>query len=131
MSSISIEAYLAELVGDLIYSSGRVGSNVELQTRITEVDLDLETCVVLCLIVTELASNSLKHAFPENWAGEISLGLKEIDDSTLELSVADDGVGLPQNVQLDKPNTLGLDLVNILSRQLNSHIETRGMAALR
>ncbi len=125
VSAINSESYLTDLVNELMSSLGHVGSQIELQIESAEVELDLEIGTALGLIVTELVSNCLKHAFPGHRAGKISLALKEIDESTLELSVADDGVGLPQNIQLDKPNTLGLDLVRILSNQLRGHFEIR------
>jgi len=122
---INSESDLTGLVSEPMSPLGHVGSHVEFQAQIAEVDLDLETGTALGLIVTELVSNCLKHAFPDDGAGKISLALNEIDDSTLELSVADDGVDLPQNVKWDKPNTLGLDLVRILSNQLSGHLEMR------
>ena len=125
VSAINSESYLTDLVSELMSSLGHVGPHVEFQIESAEVDLDLETCTAFGSIVTELVSNCLEHAFPWHRAGKISLALKEIDDSTLELSVADDGVGLPQNIQLDKSNTLGLDLVRILSNQLRGHLEIR------
>jgi two-component sensor histidine kinase len=114
VSAINNESYLNGLVNEFMFSLGHVGSHVEFQAQIAEVDLDLETGTVLCLIVTELVSNCLKHAFPDDGAGKIFLALHQIDDSTLELSVADDRIGLLQNVQRDKPNALGIDLVNVL-----------------
>ena len=124
MSAIDNESYLTGLVSEFMSPPGHVGSHVEFQPD-RRVDLNLETGLALCLIVTELVSNCLKHGFPDDGAGKISLALNEIDDSTLELSVADDGVDLPQNVKWDKPNTLGLDLVRILSNQLSGHLEMR------
>ncbi len=114
VSAINCESYLTGLVSEFMSSLGHVGSHIEFQIESAEVDLHLETGTALGLIVTELASTCLKHAFPDHRAGKISLALKEIDDSTLELSAADDAVGLPQNVQWDKPNALGHDLVSVM-----------------
>jgi PAS domain S-box-containing protein len=125
LSAINSKDYLTSLVHHLTSALGHVGFDVQIQTRIAEVDLDLETGVTLGLIVTELLSNCLKHAFPDDGGGTISLDLRENDSSTLELSVADNGVGLPQHVHLDKPSTLGLDLVRIFSRQLRGQLEVR------
>jgi two-component sensor histidine kinase len=114
VSAINNESYLTGLVGEFMSPLGHVWSHVEFQGKTAEVDLDLETGTTLCLIVTEVVSNCLKHTFPDDGAGKIFLALHQIDDSTLELSVADDGIGLLQNVQWDKPNALGVDLVNVL-----------------
>jgi two-component sensor histidine kinase len=122
VSAINNESHLTGLVSELTSPLGHVGSHVECQPD-RQVDLNLESGVALGLIVTEPVGNCLKYAFTDDGAGMISLALNEIDDSPLELSVADHGVDLPQNVKWDKPNTLGLDLVRILSNQLSGHLE--------
>jgi two-component sensor histidine kinase len=122
MSAINSESYVTGLVNEFMSSLDYVGSHVEFQAQSAEVDLDPETGTALGLIVTERVSNCLKHAFPDDRAGKISLALKEIDDSTSEPSVADDRFGLLQNVQWDKPNALGLELVRILSNQFLGHL---------
>jgi two-component sensor histidine kinase len=114
VSAINNESDLTGLVSEIMSPLGHVGSHIEFQAQSAEVDLDLETGTALGLIVTELVSTCLKHAFPDDASGKISHALNEINDSTLELSVADDAVGLPQNVQWDKPNALGHDLVSVL-----------------
>ena len=101
---------MSSLVEYLKAGLGHVGSNLPVQFQIAEIDLDLETCVTLGFIVTEMVSNSLNHGFPDDRTGRISVILRETDDSTLELSVADDGVGLPEDIQIQNPITLGLDL---------------------
>ncbi len=122
VSAINSEPYVTGLVNELMSLLDHVGSHVEFQAQSAEVDLDPETGTALGLIVTEQLSNCLKHAFPDEEAGKILLALNEIDDSTLEVSVADDRIGLLQNVQWDMPNTLRLDLVRILSNQLRGHL---------
>jgi|GEM_PF-2343522 len=125
LSAINSKDYLTSLVHGLISSWSHVGAHVEIQLQVAALDLDLETGVTLGFIVTELVSNALKHAFPNYRAGKITLVLSENDDSILQLSVADDGVGLPENVPLDKPSTLGLDLVRIFCRQLRGHVDVQ------
>ncbi|MBI5250249.1 MAG: PAS domain S-box protein [Desulfomonile tiedjei] len=125
LSEINSRNYLSSLAEHLMAGLGHVGSNVKLQLQIAEIDLDLETCVTLGFIVTEMVNNSLKHGFPDGRTGKISVILREIEESILELSVADDGVGLPENIQIQNPGTLGLDLVRIFSRQLRGQLEVR------
>ena len=125
LSEINAKDYLGSLLHHLIQSVGNIGGAVQVNADIAEVDLDLETGVTLGFIVTELVTNALKHAFPDDRPGEISIALKEIDDSTLELCVSDDGVGLPEHIQFQNPDTLGLDLVNIFCRQLRCHLQLK------
>jgi PAS domain S-box-containing protein len=125
LADLNVRDYLTNLVDHLFASGGKVGSTVQLQSEIAEIDVGLEIAVTLGFIVTELVSNSLKHAFPEGRSGRVLLSLKRLDESTLELVVADDGVGFPAHVQVERARTLGLDLVRIFSRQLEGRLDVR------
>ncbi|MFH0823751.1 MAG: histidine kinase dimerization/phosphoacceptor domain -containing protein [Pseudomonadota bacterium] len=122
---INSRDYFSGLVEHLSSRLGHVGSHIRFQSRIAELNLDLETGATLGRIVTELVTNCYKRAFPGDGPGTITLTLKEVDDSTLELSTADNGVGLPEETGFQKPNTLGLDLVRIFSRQLCAQFDVR------
>jgi two-component sensor histidine kinase len=90
---------------------------------------NMDTAVPLGIIVNELISNSLKHAFNENEKGEIRIKLwKEIRDNqtqapTFNLTISDNGKGIPENIRLETFESLGLKLVNILIDQLDGRIE--------
>ena len=76
------------------------------------------------LVINELVTNSLKYAFPENRKGQISVSLKEDNGHELELVVSDDGVGMPDNINLVDTGTLGIRLVtNLVQGQLGGKIE--------
>ncbi len=96
VSAINSESYLTVLVSELMSSLDHVGSHVEFQAQIAELDLDPETGTALGLVFIEPVSHCVKHAFPDDGAGKLSLAVNEINDSTLGLSVADDAVGLSQ-----------------------------------
>jgi len=125
LASINSKNYLRSLVRHLLGALGKRGSKVQLEMQVEEAPLDLETCCILGFIVTELVSNCLKHAFSDHRAGKISLFFKQIEDPTFALSVADDGIGMPENIQLQEANTMGLNLVRIFTRQLGGHVEVR------
>lgn len=125
LADLNVRDYLTNLVDHLFAAGGKLGSTVQLQKEIAEVRVGLEIAVTLGFIVTELVSNSLKHAFPEGRSGRVLLSLERLDESTLELVVADDGVGLPNHVKMESARTLGLDLVRIFSRQLEGHLDVR------
>ena len=72
--------------------------------------LDISTAIPLALIINELVSNSLEHAFPDGRGGAISVGLKEAGDGDYTLSIADDGVGIADDLDLENTKTLGLQL---------------------
>lgn len=125
LADLNVRDYLTNLVDHLFASSGKVGSTVQLQKEIVEVHVGLEIAVTLGFIVTELLSNCLKHAFPEGRSGRVLLSLERLDESTLQLVVADNGVGLPAHIQVESARTLGLDLVRIFSRQLEGRLDVR------
>ena len=92
---------------------------------------DMDIAVPLGIIVNELISNSLKYAFNEGKAGEIliSLSREEKNDEThkslFSLKISDNGKGIPESLELESLDSLGLQLVSILTDQLDGEIELR------
>jgi PAS domain S-box-containing protein len=85
--------------------------------------LDISQAVPLGVIVHELVSNSLKHAFPPGGTGKITVTLRSDQDSNCDLLVADDGVGLPETFVVEQCQSMGLRLVNLLVRQMEGTLE--------
>ena len=81
----------------------------------------METAIPTGLIISELVSNSLKHAFPDGKKGEIKVSLKKYDDK-YELIISDNGIGLPESIDFKNINSLGLQLVNNLVLQIDGEI---------
>jgi two-component sensor histidine kinase len=75
------------------------------------------------LILNELITNAFKYAFPEGRGGEIRVLLRREGDEDLELSVSDDGVGLPEDYERQDRGSLGLTLVRLLCEQLDGRME--------
>jgi PAS domain S-box-containing protein len=119
---ISFVDYVRSLVLNLFYSNSVEESNI---TSIIDIDedikLNIETSVPCGLIISELVSNSLKHAFLEGRKGELQLSLKEHDDR-YELTISDDGVGFPEDMDFKNTESLGLQLVNSLTNQIDGEI---------
>jgi two-component sensor histidine kinase len=87
------------------------------------VGLSLDAAVPCGLLVNELVSNCLKHAFRGRQTGTVRIELRPLEDGRLFLCVADDGVGLPEEVELEKASTFGLQLVAMLVKQLKARAE--------
>jgi len=96
---------------------------VQLETNFEEVPLDVNSSVPCGLILNELISNSLKHAFPEGRKGRIRIGLKRGSDDAIIFLVADNGIGFPKDVDFRQSKSLGLQLTNLLVGQLGGTIE--------
>ncbi len=121
LARIDFKAYLVELSEALFDSYNVDQDNVELRANIEESDLDLETSIQLGLIVNELVSNALKHAFRETDGGQIELSFKK-DKNNYELAVSDNGKGVENEDMLLK--SYGFRIVKSLVRGLSAELST-------
>jgi two-component sensor histidine kinase len=80
---------------------------VALEIDADNISLGVDLAIPCGLIITELVSNSLKHAFPKNRKGKIKITLRRVDEKMCELIVSDNGVSIPENIDFRKTNTLG------------------------
>jgi PAS domain S-box-containing protein len=115
--------YAAALARDLLYSYGVDPERIRLRFDLKPISLGLHQAIPCGLILNELLTNSLKHAFPNDRAGEILVKLSWEPGRPVKLTVADDGVGLPAEFQWKQSQSLGLRIMNILGRQLDGTVE--------
>ncbi|MCS3923654.1 two-component sensor histidine kinase [Methanosalsum natronophilum] len=100
-------------------------TEIEFKNDLDNIYLDIETTVPLGLILSELITNSLKHAFRGRKKGGISIKFKYIDNKYV-LEVSDDGVGMSKSDKKDSSGSIGLMVVEMLTRQLNGVLEMNG-----
>ena len=118
LSRIEVESYLEELIQNLDRAYNRDPDNIKYKIEARDVELDVDIAIPLGLIVTELVSNSYKYAFTPGDKGILSVQVSTHQD-ILELVVLDNGIGLPENFDINEVSSLGLRLVNMLCDQLN------------
>ena len=127
---IPFRDYLTSLIRYLYQSYTPQAGEIELVTEIDELPLTITHAIPCGLIVNELVSNSFTHAFPDKRKGTITISLRSPAPHTYELTVSDDGIGLPDEIDPTTTTSLGLHLVSILVEdQLKGTIElerTRG-----
>jgi PAS domain S-box-containing protein len=124
LAKVDIEEYVQSLISHLFSSYGISPEAISLSTDIKNVFLDIGKAIPCGLIINELVSNSLKHAFPDRKKGEMRISLKPLDKNEIELMVSDNGVGLPKEVDFQNVESLGLHLVTILAKdQLHGTVE--------
>ena len=99
--------------------------DIEYRADVHDVLLSIDMAIPCGLIINELVTNALKHAFPDRRRGMITVSLHPRENGDVELSVADDGIGLPENADLSNVSSLGLHLVKILTDQLEGTLEIR------
>ncbi|WP_374509139.1 sensor histidine kinase [Niveibacterium sp.] len=118
-SEVDLGTYLERLVALLRDSMarGRAGLRLRLECS-ARVVLDLQRAVPCGLVVNELVTNAIKHAFPDNRSGEVLIALQRDADGSGRIIVADDGVGLPPAVQPGDVVTIGFQLLPLLVDQL-------------
>jgi len=127
--SVELSEYIRDLTNVLLHSCGRDAAVIKLNLDLEKsVVIGIDSAVPCGLIVNELVSNSLKHAFPEGRGGEIHISLHSDDTDTITLVVGDNGVGPPEGLDVRKAESLGLQLVVSLVNQLGGSIDidTRG-----
>lgn len=96
--------------------------NIQLHFDVEEIVMDIEAAIPLGLIVNEILSNAYKHAFPEKRSGNIWISLKFSDSSLFFLEIRDDGIGIPENVVFENCKTMGLQIVQILVKQIEGRV---------
>jgi PAS domain S-box-containing protein len=122
LAAIDFGDYIRALAGQLYYLAGIDPSSVRLEVEATEVRLETKKAVPCGLIINELVLNALKYAFPQGRTGMIRIEMKSQPGGRYLLIVKDDGVGLPDSVDLQKPEKLGFQIVRDLVRQLDGKI---------
>ncbi len=117
LASIDFKDYVNTLVKDLFRSYNNSGK-VKLNVAVKNVSLGVDYAIPCGLIISELVSNSLKYAFPKdfinNKQNEINIKLYSRGKSEIELTISDNGVGIPPDLNYKKTKSLGLHLVNLL-----------------
>ncbi|MDA8240936.1 MAG: PAS domain-containing protein [Nitrospiraceae bacterium] len=126
LSKIDFKEYVEELAANLTALTGHKAEQIELETLIEGVFLDINSGIPCGLIINELVFNSLRHAFPNGRKGRLTIHMHEDDDGSITLSVRDNGVGLPEGLDFRNAPSLGLQLVISLVTQLNGIIEHDG-----
>jgi two-component sensor histidine kinase len=122
-SNLNLGEYIRNLAASLFSSYGVDSARVGLSLDIEDVPVTVDTAVPCGLIVSELVSNSLRHAFPDGRQGSISLGLHAGPGGAVELAIADDGCGFPENPPPTEIRSLGLWLVDLLAEQIGASVE--------
>jgi len=125
LARIDLAAYLRRLVGHLARALASRAAPISWQVNSANVFVGIDAAIGCGLIVHELASNSFKHAFPDGRAGQVVIDLCPQPDGSVELRFGDDGVGLPKELDFDQAQSLGLQLVRLLTRQLKGTMECR------
>ena len=123
LAHIDFREYIKDLAENQFRSYGVKRDRISLKVAAEELFFEIDLATPCGLIISELVSNALKHAFPQNRKGEIKIALSAIDGHEFELIVSDDGVGIPADVDFENTESFGLYLINLLVEQLDGTID--------
>ncbi len=127
LSHLILADYLTELTQLLRDSYAPSTAPLTLNLDLEPVAVLIDTAIPCGLVLTELLSNTLQHAFPDGRGGEVQLRLRRVSETELELSYADNGVGVPPDIDLTAPQTLGLQtVVALVEHQLQGTVAFGG-----
>jgi PAS domain S-box-containing protein len=122
LAHIDIASYIHSLTHQLITTYHTLASRVNMDIAITNIFLTITTAIPCGLIINELVSNALKHAFPHQQDGTITVSMTPSNTDSLILTVSDTGIGFPEGIDFRNTTTLGMQLVVSLVEQLEGTI---------
>ena len=119
---INFSEYIINLVKNLFYSYDANQQKIKANFDVDTLFLNLDTSIPCGLIINELVSNAFKYAFADGSQGFITVKVKKLENNKIKMLVADNGKGIPHHIDFKKTESLGLQLVNILTEQINGTI---------
>ena len=129
VASIDMPSYVSDLVSYLCDGFDTLSRHICFKQMIEPLKVDIAQAVPLGLILNEAITNGIKYAFDEK-GGQIIVGLQKIGEDHLLLTIADDGKGLPADFDLKKSNSLGMEMMKALSKQLGGSFEVRNQSGV-
>ncbi|PSJ16363.1 sensor histidine kinase [Nitrosomonas supralitoralis] len=121
-SRVDFSSVLQSLVDNLSVSYALDSSRIQINIDTDPVFLSIDTSIPLGLILNELCSNAIKYAFPDNRSGSIDVSIKYLHQDSLQVLVCDDGVGIPEDFDIENTISLGIQLVQLLSEQISAEL---------
>jgi PAS domain S-box-containing protein len=124
LSSIDLKGYVTELLNMLMDNNKESSDKISMDLDLECVSVLMDTAIPCGLVINELFSNALKHAFPGDRGGHISVKIHKEENDIIEIIISDNGISMPHNFDLDKSESLGLLLMrNLVESQLQGDIK--------
>ena len=124
LARIDFEAYLKKLCRNLSQAHDAGGKRIQLKTDLCNLVMSMDQGIAVGMVIAELVTNAFKHAFPLGTGGTVWIRLSRPSRRAIELIVADNGIGLPPDMDIQHPASLGLRLVTgAVTRELGGSIQ--------
>ena len=121
LDRVSFGKYAEQLTAELCEAYS-IPSEVKVHVEVEEIDLPVDQAIPCGLILNELLTNTFKYAFPDRRCGEVTIRFVRQAGGNLSLSCSDNGVGIPESFQWQNAKSLGLLIIQILTRQINGEL---------
>ena len=131
LSKIDFSEYIRHLLAHLFQVYKVDNNTIALRIHAQNIKIGVDTAIPCGLIINELVSNSLKHAFPDGRKGNIEIEMKELNPGNFVLEVSDDGIGFPKELDFRNTLSLGLQLIITLAEQLDGTIDKQNVNGTR
>ncbi len=125
LSKIEFSQYIKELSRQVSRSNEFQGAGISVKVKADNIKLGIDAAIPCGLIINELLTNAFKYAFPNNRRGEIRIRMQLKANKSYELTVGDNGVGLPGHIDVQNTSSFGLNLVCLLTQQLEGKVEVQ------
>jgi PAS domain S-box-containing protein len=125
LSKIEFSQYIKELSQQVSRSNEFQGARISVKVKADNIKLGIDAAIPCGLIINELLTNAFKYAFPIDRTGKIHIHMKVVENKFYELIISDNGVGLPGHIDVQNPSTFGLNLVYLLTQQLEGKVEAQ------
>jgi PAS domain S-box-containing protein len=124
LTRIDLTSYIQAIIRDLLVSYPNVGARIRLDFSLDRLEIGITKAAPCGLIINEIVTNTLKFAFPAEFAGEpvLRVELRVTDGGTVTITLSDNGVGIPEGITPERATTLGLSMVTMLAQQINAGI---------
>jgi PAS domain S-box-containing protein len=123
LTRIDFDKYIYDLTANLSYSYGSKLDHISFKTKVKSIFLNIDQAIPCGLIINELMSNSIKHGFPRGKKGEILVDFHLDEDNNYTLIVSDNRLGWREGLDFQSTESVGLKLVNLLTKQLKGTIK--------
>jgi len=123
LTEINFSEYVEKLCQFLFQSYGDNTDRVKLIVKADDIALDMDTAMPCGLLINEIVSNSLKYAFPNDIEGEIKIELQKLPNNYIDMKISDNGIGISETIEIEKAESLGLQLITALASQLDGELK--------
>lgn len=122
LKEVRIVDYVRQLVEDLAANFDIDRSRIEIILNLEDIRLDMDVLVPFALILNELVTNAFKYAFADKAKGNLQISLLTNEENKIELTVKDDGLGLPEGFKIEVSESMGMEIIISLVRQIEGHL---------